>query len=462
MSKTPLHGHLFDVEIVDISVEGKGIARMDGNVFFIENAVPHDKVKISVVCKKRRYFEAKTVEIITPSEYRETPFCKHFYLCGGCQWQHLNYTAQLTFKQKQVYDQLERIGKIEVKTKYPIVASDVITGYRNKMEYTFSTHKWFVHNDDHSPLTLGFHIPKRFDKVLDIEECFLQSEPSNQIRNTIRAWAIENKCSFYDYKQHTGFLRNLIIRSNRKGEFMVILSAAEHHPEIIHDFSAMLLSSFPSIISLYIANNTKMNDSLENTELKLLKGEKYLTEEIRGLRFLISPVSFFQTNPAQAEKLYGIVLEWAALTGNELVFDLFCGTGTISLILAQKAKMVVGIESVVRAIEDAQNNARINGIQNVDFITGDVKQVINEQSMKKYGKPDLIVLDPPRAGMHPDVIQGLISLLPEKIIYVSCNASTQARDLTLLSPFYSVEKSQPVDMFPYTSHVENVVELRKI
>jgi 23S rRNA (uracil1939-C5)-methyltransferase len=461
MSKTNLHGHLFDVEIIDITVEGKGIARLDDNVFFVENAVPGDKLRINVISKKRRYYEAKTVEILEPSTFRKIPFCKHFSLCGGCKWQHLSYEAQLEFKQKQVFDQLERIGKITVHKKFPIISSDVKTYYRNKLEFTFSTKKWFVNENDNFPLALGFHIPNRFDKVLDIDECFLQIEPSNQIRNAVRKLAIEKNYSFYDLKQHVGFLRNLIVRCNRKGEFMVILSVAENHEEWIQKISDMLTQQFPQIVSCYVAFNSKMNDSLENVELQLLKGDKFLTEELLGIQFLISPVSFFQTNPYQAEKLYTKVLEFAALTGNEIVFDLFCGTGTISLLVAQKAKFVLGVEYVDSAVKDAFNNSRLNNIQNIDFIAGDVKNVLVSPDIKKYGKPDLIILDPPRAGVHPDVMEAIIAISPEKIIYVSCNAATQARDLVLLTPYYSVEKAQPVDMFPFTSHVENIVELKK-
>lgn len=462
MSKTKLHGQTFDVEIIDTTVEGKGVAKQDDMVFFVNNAIPGDFVHIRVISKKRRYYEAETTEILRPSESRVKPLCKHFGLCGGCKWQHMSYEAQLQFKQKQVYDQLERIGKLQIQEKLPILGCSETAFYRNKLDFTFSTRKWFIHENDHSDPVLGFHIPGRFDKVLDIEECFLQPEPSNKIRNAIREIALKAGMPFYDIKNHEGFLRNLIIRNNHKGEFMLILVVALENLEWLEKIYHLIENHFKEVKSLYVAVNQKMNDSLEQVPLKLIFGQPSLNETWLDLKFDISPVSFFQTNLYQTEKLYSKVLEWADLKGNELVYDLFCGTGTISLMLAKKAKFVVGIEYVKEAVKDAYVNAEKNEIKNIYFEAGDVKEVLFKKNIKKYGTPDIIVLDPPRSGVHPDVLKALSEIAPERIIYVSCNAATQARDLTMMTGHYRILSSQPVDMFPHTSHVENITLLEKI
>lgn len=462
MSKTNLHGQIYEVEIIDTTVEGKGIAKVDEKVFFVHNAIPGDKLKIKVISKKRRYFEAQNVEIIEPSANRQQPFCKHFGLCGGCKWQHMFYEAQLQFKQKQVYDQLERIGKLQIQEKQPILGCSQTTFYRNKLDFTFSTHPWFLNENDASKPVLGFHIPGRFDKVLDIEECFFQPEPSSKIRNKIREIAIKEKMPFYDMKKHEGFLRNLILRNNRKDDFMVILSIAYKQEEWIDLIQKNIKQEIPQVQSFYVAINSKMNDSLENVPLKLLWGSATLKESILNLNFDISPISFFQTNLYQTEQLYSKVLEWADLKGHELVYDLFCGTGTISLLLAKKAKFVIGIEYVKEAIDDAYANAQKNGIENIYFEAGDVKDIVLHQNIKDFGKPDLIVLDPPRSGVHPDVVDALMKIAPKRIIYVSCNAATQARDLALMTEHYKIIASQPIDMFPNTSHVENIAILEII
>lgn len=462
MSKTNLHGKLFEVEIIDTTVEGKGVAKLDDKVFFVYDAIPGDKLIIEVISKKRRYFEAINHEIIEPSPNRQQPFCKHFGICGGCKWQHMTYFAQKKFKEKQVYDQLERIGKLSIQNKYPIIGCKTTQFYRNKLEFTFSTHQWFLDENDTKKSVVGFHIPGRFDKVLDIENCFFQPEPSNKIRNLIRTIAIDENMPFYDIKTHEGFLRNLILRNNSKGEFMVILVIAYKHPEWITLIQEKIKHEIPEVTSFYIAINSKMNDSLENIELQLLWGNETLKETLLDLKFDISPVSFFQTNLYQTEQLYTKVLEWSDLKGNELVYDLFCGTGTISLILAKKARFVIGIEYVKEAINDAYSNAAKNNIQNVYFESGDVKDVLQQKNIQGYGQPDLVVLDPPRSGVHPNVIKSLIQILPSKIIYVSCNASTQARDLAIFSQYYNIVAVQPIDMFPHTSHVENIALLEKL
>jgi len=462
MSRTNLHGQLFEVEVIDTTVEGKGVAKFDDKVFFVNNGVPGDKLLIRVISKKRRYYEAQTVEIISPSSDRTTPFCQHFGVCGGCKWQHMKYSAQLKFKEKQVYDQLERIGKLHIEKKYPILACEPIQYYRNKLDFTFSTRPWLHHISDESQPVLGFHIPGRFDKVLNIEHCYFQPEPSNKIGNLIRQFSLNAQIPFYDLKSHEGFLRNLIIRNNRKGEFMLILSVAYEQTEWINSIKDLIQKNVPEVKSFYIAINNKLNDSLENVPLKLLYGQELIRESLLNLQFDIHPVSFFQTNLFQTEKLYTKVIEWAALKNNELVYDLFCGTGTISLLLAQKSRFVIGIEYVKEAIDNAYSNAQKNNIQNVYFEAGDVKDVIVKEHIKKYGKPDLIVLDPPRSGVHPDVIQSIIEIAAQRIIYVSCNAATQARDIALLKDSYKIVCSQPVDMFPHTSHVENIVLLNNL
>lgn len=458
MSKTKLHGHIFEVEITDTTVEGKGVARLDDKVFFVSNAIPGDKVLIKVVSKKRKYFEAQIEKIINPSPYRDTPKCKHFGICGGCKWQHMKYESQLQFKEKQVVDQFERIGKI-IAPHLPIKESTDLFYYRNKLEFTFSTHKWHVYfNEPYSPV-LGFHIPGRFDKILDIEECFLQPFPSNEIRNHIKKLALSHNIPFYNSKTHEGFLRNLILRNNSINEFMIILSVKYEHPEWTSIIAEHIKPHFPQVVSFYIGINTKLNDTLDGINLNLIYGKPTLSETIHNLSFSISPKAFMQVNYAQTLNLYQKILELANLSGNETIFDLYCGIGTISLLLAQNANHVVGIEYVAEAIADANKNAKANKITNASFFSGDVKDVLQSTEIKKYKKPDIVVLDPPRAGIHANVIQSIIELSPKKIIYVSCNAATQARDISLLSSFYKVLNYQPFDMFPHTSHVENIAVL---
>ncbi len=457
MSKTSLHGKIFEAEIIDATVEGKGIARIEDKVFFVSNAIPGDRVSFSVVSKKRRYFEADLVEILKPSEFREKPRCKHFGICGGCKWQHMQYRAQLQFKEKQVKDQFERLGKIFAPSS-SIQASPNTFFYRNKLEFTFSTNKWFVNENDNNQPVLGFHIPGRFDKVLNIEECFLQAEPSNSIRNLVKDLALEANISFYNSRTHEGVLRNLIVRNTSRDEWMVVLSMTTYLSEFIENLSNKFQHLFPQIKSFYVAINQKRNDTLENVELLLIYGKQKLEEYILGYKFLVSPRAFMQINIPQTENLYSKIIEWAQFSGNEIVYDLYCGIGTIGIIVAPHVRHVTGIEYVQDAVNDAQENANLNWRNNTTFIAGDVKEVL--KSIKIHYKPDVVILDPPRSGIHVDVISELLQLKPEKIIYVSCNASTQARDIQMLSSQYKVVQYQPFDMFPHTSHVENMALLK--
>ena len=449
-----------EVLITDTTVEGEGIARLDNKVYFVSKAVPQDKLLINVVKKRKNYFEAKIEKIIEPSPFRTNPICKHFGICGGCKWQHMNYQGQLIYKEKQVINQFERIGKINAK-RLDICPSSDIFFYRNKLEFTFSTNKWYTDVDKNKSPVLGYHIPNRFDKVLDINECFLQPEPSNKIRNLIRKIALENNIPFYNSKIHEGFLRNLIIRSNSQNNFMLILSVTHYNEELLIPILSAIKTHFPEVESLYVAINNKLNDSLEGVELKLIYGNTYLYEFIDDLKFEVGPKSFMQVNYNQAVKLYKTAIEWAELSGNELVYDLYCGIGTISLLFAKKVKYVIGIEYIDEAVDNANNNAKINNITNAKFFSGDVKELLNKSELLSYGKPDLMIIDPPRSGMHPDVIKQILKILPEKIIYISCNAATQARDISQMLGKYQVIKYQPFDMFPQTAHVENIALLKK-
>lgn len=447
-------------EIIDTTVDGKGVARIEEQVFFVENAIPGDIVELYVINKKKNYFEAIVKKIIQPSKNRIEPICKHFGICGGCKWQHMEYNAQLSFKEKQVYDQLERIGKLKIKEKFPIVASPNPFYYRNKLEFTFSNRPWLIDKNDTQQQACGFHIPGRFDKVLHIEKCYLQSDLSNSIRNDLYNIAIQYHIPFYNNKEHTGIIRNVIIRNNSNNEYMVILVLTSLVQPFLDEIKTHFQNHYPSILSFYVAINKKFNDSLEDVEIQLLYGQSELKETLMGLIFNISPQSFFQVNYHQTVNLYKTILSWASLTGNEIIYDLYCGTGTISLVLARYAKYVVGIEYVQAAVEDAYNNARQNQINNVYFEAGDVNYLLNQPFINKFGKPDVIVLDPPRSGLHPDVIKKILNIQPTSIIYVSCNAATQARDVAILNNYYYIEKSQPFDMFPQTSHVENLLLLK--
>lgn len=456
------------VRITDIGAEGNAIARIDNQVVFVPMLIPGDVVDIRVRRKRRKYMEGSVVRFHEYSKDRIAPRCCHFGICGGCRWQHLPYTLQLFHKQKQVKDNLTRIGKADIKEINPIIGSEEIYMYRNKLEYTFSDKRWLTpqeiisDNDFLNKDALGFHIPGLFDKVLDIKECYLQPEPSNYIRDAVRRYAHKKSLAFFNLRQQGGFLRNLIIRNTADGKVMVIVVFFLDEKERIYGLLNFLASEFPQISSLFYIINSKKNDSLADQTPVLFRGEDHLTEEFGGLRFRIGPKSFYQTNTKQSLRLYGIAKEFAGLTGSEVVYDLYTGTGTIANFIADSASEVVGIEYIEEAVADAVMNSGLNNIKNTRFFAGDIKSVMNHRFIIENGKPDVIITDPPRSGMHEDVVKSIVSASPGKIVYISCNPSTQARDIALMSEKYIIRKIQPVDMFPQTHHVENVVLLENI
>jgi 23S rRNA (uracil1939-C5)-methyltransferase len=459
---------LENVEITDVAAEGKSLARIDNMVLFVPHTVPGDIVDVQVVRKRKRYMEGFPLRFIQYSSRRIEPFCQHFGECGGCRWQNLPYEDQLKYKQNQVLDQFERIGKIQVTEIGPIVASDNTTHYRNKLEFTFSNNRWLTRDEMQQSSEIsqrkavGFHIPGRFDKVLDIQNCHLQPEPSNEIRNYIRDYALRNNLDFFDLVTQQGFLRTLIIRNSQQGEFMVVVSFFREDKALITPLMDELMHNFPGIASLFYAINPKANDTLNDLDLILYYGKDHLLEEMEGLKFRIGPKSFYQTNPAQSHKLYTIVRDFAGLRGHEHVYDLYTGTGTIALFIAGQCTRVTGIEYVAEAIADARQNAELNGIRNVEFHTGDSRDILNPAFVEANGAPDVIIVDPPRTGMHADVVSSIVNCCPAKIVYVSCNPATQARDVQLMADHYRVTKLQPVDMFPHTYHVENVALLERV
>ncbi len=454
-----------DIEIIDIAEEGRGVAKQDELVMFIEKAIPGDIVDVELLRKKKNLVEGKVTAVKTPSPHRVEPFCKHFGVCGGCKWQHMNYDAQLHFKEKYVSNVLSRIGKVDTSSMENILGSQETSYYRNKLEYTFSNKRWLTNKDeqvdDQDMNALGFHVPGRFDKILDIDHCFLQADPSNDIRNSIRAYAADHGISFYDLRAHQGALRNVIIRTASTGEVMVIVVFAYPTQEQIDQLMAFIADKFPTLASLLYIVNQKGNDTIFDQEIMLYRGRDFIYEEMEGLKFKVGPKSFYQTNSAQAYELYKITRDFAGLTGQETVYDLYTGAGTIANFVARSAKEVIGIEYVPSAIEDAKINSELNDIRNTKFYAGDMKDVLTIPFVTAHGKPDIIITDPPRAGMHADVIKCLLDVESPKIVYVSCNAATQARDIDLLSEKYQVERIKPVDMFPHTQHVENVVLLTR-
>ncbi len=468
MSKIKKNFVLEGLEVVDISTEGKAIAKHDGLVVFIEGAVPGDIVDVMVRRKKNSFAEGKAHRFIKYSEERVKPICQHFGTCGGCKWQNLNYKKQLEFKQKYVYDAFTRIGKLEFPPILTILGNDEAYFYRNKLEFSFSNNKWLTKEQllsdtkEQNRDALGFHVPGLFDKILDIENCFLQEEPSNSIRNGVKMYALKNKLSFFDIRKRSGFLRTLLIRTTSTGEIMVVVSVCDWLEKELFDLLDFLKISFPQITSLQYTHNNKGNDTFFGLDIRTYHGRDYILENMEGLQFKISPKSFYQTNSHQAYELYKITRNFAGLTGNELVYDLYTGTGTIANFIARGAKKVVGVEYVEDAIKDAIENSKANDVLNTEFYAGDMKIVLNEEFILKHGKPDVIITDPPRAGMEEAVIKTILKMLPKKIVYVSCNPSTQARDLALLQSHYRIVKTQPVDMFPQTAHVENVVLLEKL
>jgi 23S rRNA (uracil1939-C5)-methyltransferase len=461
-----------EVEIIDAGSEGKAVAKPENQVVFVPFAAPGDIVDLEVIRKKKNYFEGKILKFHRSSDLRTEPECKHFGLCGGCKWQHMDYVHQLNFKQKQVKDNLDRIAKVEYPAISPILAAPQAFFYRNKLEYTFSSRKWFT---DGAPSFeksaaemngLGFHLPGMFDRILDIDHCHLQPDPSNEIRLFVRKYAIDNGLSFYDVRNHEGLLRNLIIRNTSAGAFMVIL-VIHHEDEMIwNGLLPALADAFPAIKSLMFVVNDKKNDVINDLEVKCFSGESFLVEKMTSprpgfadLEFEIGPVSFYQTNAFQAERLYRAAFDMVQLDGNERVYDLYTGTGTIALYFARFVKEVIGIEYVEQAVLDAGRNAKRNQIDNVRFFAGDMAAVLDETFIAEQGKADLIITDPPRAGMHPKVVAQLLAIETPRILYISCNPATQARDLNMLDEKYKLTAVQPVDMFPQTQHVENIVLL---
>jgi 23S rRNA (uracil1939-C5)-methyltransferase len=457
--------NLENIEITGWAAGGKALAKVDDMVIFVENAIPGDIVNMRII-RKKNYAEGRVTATIRRSPISQEPFCAHFDDCGGCVSQRIPYSEQLKYKEQQVIDQLERIGGIKSPLVRPVLPSEKTVFYRNKLEFTFSKKRWLTVNEignDHDADTnaLGFHVAGRFDKVLDIEKCWLQKFPSNEIRIQSKIYALSKGYEFYDIKAKTGFLRNLIIRTSTTDELMATVVFGSYDMEKQRDFMEMLKQTF-DITSLNFVVNTKGNDSINDLDIICYSGKPYIEEKMENLEFRIGPKSFYQTNSEQAYNLYSAVRKYALLTGVETVYDLYTGTGTIALFLAEHAKKVVGIEYVPEAIEDAEINASVNGTDNVSFYSGDIKDVLIDDFIQRNGKPDVVILDPPRAGLHPSIPKTLMEAAPEKIIYVSCNPATQARDITMLSEQYEFVECQPVDMFPQTHHVENVVFLRKI
>lgn len=453
------------VEVTDIGAGGIAVAKAGSLVIFLPGAVPGDVADIQIVRRKRNYLEGVPVKFHKMSPDRELPLCEHFGVCGGCSWQCLKYEKQLLFKEKTVKDAMERIAKAEIRESHQILGSLQQYYYRNKLEYTFSERKWLTDEEIRTTQTLsrenalGFHKPGHFDRVIDIYKCHLQPEPTNLIRNALRDYAKTLGLSFYNLKEHRGFLRNLIIRNTLGGRVMVIVVFHEHEEEKVKGVLEFLRKEFPDIASLMYIINKKKNDTITDQEVLLHSGDAYLTEEMNDLKFRIGPKSFYQTNTRQAIRLYETVKQMAALTGKEIVYDLYSGTGTIACFLARSSRSVTGLEYVREAIDDARINAEINNLDNVTFIEGDIKELLSEGLFGKMGRPDVVITDPPRSGMHKDVVMAILKAAPERIVYVSCNPATQARDIQLLSEKYSVDSIQPVDMFPHTQHVENVALL---
>ena len=478
---------LENITITDYAAEGKSIARVDDMVVFVPWAVPGDVVDLQVRRKKHSFMEAEVIRYHQYSKVRTQPFCQHFGICGGCKWQQVPYEEQLRMKQQQVYDQLHRIGKIELPEFRPILGSVKTQEYRNKLDFGCANKRWLTKEElkDLPPApsegggakdvpAIGFHITGAFDKILPIEKCWLMDDLHNQIRNEVRDYAIEHGLSFFDLRQQVGLLRDVIIRNSASGEWMVIVQFSlpptpskergswdDENGQKALALLQHIADKFPQITSLLYLDNQKCNDTIGDQEILVFKGKDHIYELMEDLKFKVGPKSFYQTNTEQAYHLYSVAREFANLTGNELVYDLYTGTGTIANFVAKKAKKVIGIEYVPEAIEDAKINSEINGISNTLFYAGDMKDILTDDFIKEHGRPDVIITDPPRAGMHPDVVKTILNAAPERIVYVSCNPATQARDLQLLDVQYKVSEVQPVDMFPHTPHVENVVLLTK-
>ena len=457
-----------NIEVVDTAAKGKSVGKApDGRVIFLSNAVPGDVVDVQTFKKRKAYYEGKAITFHTYSDKRVQHKCEHFGVCGGCKWQDMDYTFQLEYKQNEVINNLKRIGHLELPEVSPILGSEKQYFYRNKMEFSFSDNRWLTQDEIDSEdaigdkNALGFHIPGMWDKILDIKTCWLQEDPSNAIRNAIKEFAVKNNLEFFNTRGQTGFLRALMIRTASTGEVMVVIQFFKEDKrkrELLLDFIA---ETFQQITSLLYVINSKANDTIYDQKVICYKGQDYIFEEMEGLKFRINAKSFYQTNSEQAYQLYKIARDFAGLTGKELVYDLYTGTGTIAQFVAKSAKKVVGIEAVPEAIMAAKENAQLNGIENVDFYVGDMRQVFNDGFIEQHGQPDVVITDPPRDGMHKDVVKQILNIAPEKVVYVSCNSATQARDLALMNDQYKIVKVQPVDMFPQTFHVENVVLLER-
>jgi len=455
------------VLITDIGAEGKAIGRVNDIVVFTTHVIPGDVVDMQVTKKRSKYMEATVKRVVSESPDRVPAFCEHFEVCGGCKWQFLPYEKQLFYKQKQVSDQLRRIGRIELPEITPIIGSAKSTFYRNKLEFGFSNKRWLTQDeistdwDELNMNALGFHVPGLFDKIININKCWLQDEPSNQIRNFIKKYADENKLEFFDRKIQDGLLRNIIVRTSTTGDLMLIVCFYSEQKEKSEALLSAIAKEFPQITSLMYVINGKGNDTIHDQEIVVYKGNDYILEEMEGLKFKIGPKSFYQTNSEQAYELYKVAREFAGLNGHEVVYDLYTGTGTIANFIARNVQKVVGTEYVPEAIEDAHVNSLLNGIENTSFFAGDMKKILTSDFISRHGRPDVIITDPPRAGMDEEVVKTILEAAPEKVVYVSCNPATQARDLALMDEMYKVTRIQPVDMFPHTHHVENVVLLER-
>ena len=467
MSRKRIDLLLEGVTIEAVAAEGKALAHVDGMVVFVDFAVPGDVVDIQVCKKKKNYMEGFIKRMVKPSAHRLEPFCEHFGVCGGCRWQPLPYEMQLEAKRQQVQDQLVRIGHLEVPEIRPTLPSESTQYYRNKLEFSASCNRWILDGENPEALTpeqrvgLGFHVGKFFDKVLDIRQCHLQKEPSNAIRLFIKQFCLDNGLEFYNIRENHGFFRNMFVRTTEDGQVMLILIFAREDEAPRKALLDALVAQFPQITSLYYVINTKLNDSIGDQSPILYKGQEAIYEKMEGLRFKIGPKSFYQTNSRQAYRLYSVARDFAALSGSEVVYDLYTGTGTIAQFVSRQASRVIGIEYVPEAIEDAKANAKANGITNCSFFAGDMKDVLDESFVRRHGRPDVVILDPPRAGIHPDVAQVILKAAPDRMVYVSCNPASQARDLAILCRDYEITAVQPVDMFPHTMHVENVVALKR-
>lgn len=465
MSRKKVDLLLENMTIEACAAEGKALTHWNGVVVFVPFAVPGDVVDIRVFKKSKNYYEGVVARIVKPSPDRQEPFCSHFGVCGGCKWQPLPYHLQLEAKRQQVQDQLVRLGHLDVPEIRPTLPSDNIQYYRNKLEFTFSSKRWILQDEDPESIApedrvgLGFHVGKFFDKVLDIKKCYLQKDPSNAIRLFIKEYSVSHGLDFYDIRLNEGFIRNMFVRTTDTGDLMVIVCFFYEHKPVREGLLDAVAEAFPEITSLYYVINSKLNDSIGDQECILYKGEPVIRETMEGLTFRIGPKSFYQTNTSQALKLYTVARDFAELTGDEIVYDLYTGTGTIAQFVSSKAKKVIGIEYVPEAIEDAKKNAEFNGITNCEFFAGDMKDVLSPAFIEKHGQPDVIILDPPRAGIHPNVAKVIMDASPKRMVYVSCNPASQARDLAIFSEKYIITAVQPVDMFPHTQHVENVCAL---